>query len=223
MNEHSVIEWASRGLDQRATLNRQPCPPKFQIGGVKPEDDEEVTITKRQDSSFAIQWESLVRKRKESGKKTLALIAHDDMKSRIEDFVLDYRPQLNKFDRIVATGTTGKVVQEAAPVLAVKVRRYNSGPKGGDIEIATEMIFKSCDVAIFLIDPLSAHPHTEDIKTLLGAGILNNVRLLTNERQAREWMDRGGGDVDQCEEYDNWKDRRNPPLAQGAPTRPLDT
>jgi methylglyoxal synthase len=131
------------------------------------------------------------------------------MKTRIEEFVLDYQTELQKFDRIITTGTTGKIVQEAAPQLAQKVRRYNSGPKGGDIEIAIEMIFKRCDVAVFLVDPLSAHPHSEDIRVLFGAAILNGVRLLTNERQARSWMDRTGGKVDDCAEYLAWlEDRR---------------
>lgn len=158
-----------------------------------------------EDHSNAIDWKAVERRKAESTVgPTLALIAHNEMKSRIEDFAIDYQRQLKKFGRIITTGTTGKVVQDAVPEVSSKVRRYNSGPKGGDIEIAVEMIFKRCDVAVFLVDPLSAHPHSEDIKVLFGAAILNGVRLLTNERQARAWMDRTGGDLDECREYSDW-------------------
>jgi methylglyoxal synthase len=201
MNEHSVIEWALGPLSQRQR-NAEPWPPEFRVGGVKSEIDVKVDTTHRPDGSYAINW--LALKEMQPLGPTLALIAHNEMKSRIEEFVLDYQDELLQFHRIVTTGTTGKIVQDIAPRLAHKVRRYNSGPKGGDIEIAVEMIFKRCDVAVFLVDPLSAHPHSEDIKVLFGAAILNGVRLLTNERQARDWMDSTKGKINPCEEYDDW-------------------
>jgi methylglyoxal synthase len=180
MNEHSVIEWALGPLSQRQR-NAEPWPPEFRVGGVKSEYDVLVEATYRPDGSYAINWPA-VREMQVSG-PTLALIAHNEMKSRIEEFVLDYQDELLQFHRIVTTGTTGKIVQDIAPKLAHKVRRYNSGPKGGDIEIAVEMIFKRCDVAVFLVDPLSAHPHSEDIKVLFGAAILNGVRLQMNVKR----------------------------------------
>jgi len=204
MNEVSVIEWACSELKVESHKNFQRCPPRFEAGGVSPEKDEDMPTTRRDDRSYVIDWDAVLRKREEASVPTLALIAHDEMKTRIEDFVLDYQDELERFGRIVTTGTTGRVVQDVAPRLAHKVRRYNSGPKGGDIEIAAEMIFKRCDVAVFLVDPLSPHPHSEDIKVLFGAAILNRVRLLTNERQARAWMDRTRGIVDECREYTEW-------------------
>lgn len=209
MNDISVIEWA-RGSFSEKEGNGEPWPPRFGAGAVKPEEDDEIPVTRREDRSYAINWEYVKRKGQEASVRTLALIAHDEMKTRIEEFVLDYQNELQRFGRIVTTGTTGKVVQDIAPRLAHKVRRYNSGPKGGDIEIAVEMIFKRCDVAVFLVDPLSAHPHSEDIKVLFGAAILNRVRLLTNERQARAWMDSTKGKIDECGDYVEWvKARRS--------------
>ncbi|HKV36465.1 MAG TPA: methylglyoxal synthase [Pyrinomonadaceae bacterium] len=210
MNDVSVIEWARRSLNLDQQANGEPWPPRFGVGGLKPVEDYKVPVKKgeRDDSEFSINWEAVKRERRDISTSTLALIAHNEMKTRIEEFVLDYQTELQKFDRIITTGTTGKIVQEAAPLLAQKVRRYNSGPKGGDIEIAIEMIFKRCDVAVFLVDPLSAHPHSEDIRVLFGAAILNGVRLLTNERQARSWMDRTSGKVDDCAEYLAWLDDR---------------
>jgi methylglyoxal synthase len=208
MNTQSVIEWACSELTRENRANRQPVPPKFRVGGVTADEDGEVTVKKDEDDgSCVINWWDVLRKGEEAAQQSgpsLALIAHDEMKSRIEDFVTDYQNELDRFSRIITTGTTGKVVQDVAPRLADKVRRYNSGPKGGDIEIAVEMIFNRCQVAVFLVDPLSAHSHSEDIKVLFGAAILNRVRLLTNERQARAWMDRTGGIVNPCSQYTDW-------------------
>jgi methylglyoxal synthase len=212
MNDYSVIAWVCSELWLENQRNAQHFPPRFEAGGVKAQYDDEIPMTRKEDRSYVIDWDAVNRKAEEATQElgpTLALIAHNEMKSRIEDFVLDYQHELQKFGRIITTGTTGKVVQDVAPRLADKVRRYNSGPKGGDIEIAAEMAFKRCNVAVFLVDPLSSHPHNEDIKVLFGAAILNGVRLLTNERQARAWMDRTGGCVDRCEDYSEWLKSRD--------------
>lgn len=127
----------------------------------------------------------------ELDKSVVALISHDEMKARMIDFVIDYEHELTKFRYIIATGTTGKLIQDASPLLAGKIRRYHSGPKGGDIEIATEILFGGCHVVVFFVDPLHAHPHTEDIKVVFGACMVNDeVRILSNEMHARDWMDR---------------------------------
>lgn len=123
----------------------------------------------------------------------VALISHDEMKSRMQDFVADHERKLNRFDRILATGTTGRLVEDAAPLLKKNrlVHRYHSGPKGGDIEIATEILAGTCGVVIFFVDPLSAHPHTDDIRVIFGACMIcDNVIVLTNDVQARNWMSR---------------------------------
>lgn len=206
MNDRSVIEWAKSPEYQLLRHQPEEFPPKFAAGGVNAADDYPIPTHRQKDESYAIDWDA-VNRTVDSSKPTLALIAHNDMKSRIEDFVADYQSALKKFYRIIATGTTGKVVQDVAPELGAKIRRYNSGPKGGDIEIATEMIFKRCDVAVFLVDPLSPHPHQEDILVLFGAAILNGARLLTNERQARAWMDATGGSVDRLSPYMDWCER----------------
>jgi methylglyoxal synthase len=122
----------------------------------------------------------------------IALISHDEKKDRMVEFVTDYQAELGLFDRIMATGTTGALVRDAAPTLdRNNVHRFNSGPKGGDIEIATEILYGRCHVVIFFTDPLHAHPHTEDIRVVFRACMTNPwVRMLSNEQQAREWMDR---------------------------------
>lgn len=120
----------------------------------------------------------------------IALIAHDEMKPRMVDFAVQYERELGLFNPIFATGTTGKEVAEAAPTLHDKIWRFHSGPKGGDIQIATEILLGRCDVVIFFLDPLRPHPHADDIRVVLSACMVeNNVRILTNDVEARDWME----------------------------------
>ncbi|MBE0635660.1 methylglyoxal synthase, partial [Candidatus Bipolaricaulota bacterium] len=70
------------------------------------------------------------------------------------------------------------------------IYRYHSGPKGGDVEIATEVLFGNCQVVVFFVDPLRPHPHTDDIRVVFAACMLQDeVRMFSNERQAREWFE----------------------------------
>jgi methylglyoxal synthase len=127
--------------------------------------------------------------------QSIALIAHDDMKSRMLDFAIEYENELSKFKRILSTGTTGLEVINACRRLREtdKVIRCLSGPKGGDIEIATEILFNRCHIVVFFIDPLHPHPHIDDIRVVfsacMGEIVNNNVRMLTNQVQAWEWME----------------------------------
>ncbi|MFW9998102.1 MAG: methylglyoxal synthase [Candidatus Odinarchaeota archaeon] len=121
--------------------------------------------------------------------KTIALISHDKMKPKMEDFVFDNYHKLGIFKRIITTRTTGETVKKIAPDIEKKVVQYHSGPEGGDIEIATEIWAGMCDIVIFFVDPQSAHPHTADIQTVIGAACTSNsVLLLSNEKQARDWI-----------------------------------
>jgi methylglyoxal synthase len=127
--------------------------------------------------------------------QTIALIAHDAMKDRMVDFAVQYENELNRFGRILATGTTGQEVVNACRKLREgdKVRRCLSGPKGGDIEIATEILCGRCHIVVFFIDPLHPHAHIDDIRVVFSACMAeienNDVRMLTNEVQAREWIE----------------------------------
>lgn len=97
---------------------------------------------------------------------TIALIAHDEMKERMISFAIDHENELSKFGTILATGTTGREVEAAT---SLKIYRYHSGPKGGDIEMATEILLGRCHIVIFFIDPLNPHPHIDDIRTVFEA------------------------------------------------------
>ena len=66
---------------------------------------------------------------------------------------------------IVTTRSTGTVLEESFG-LAVN-HKTCSGPLGGDQEIGGMISLGELDGVLFFRDPLSAHPHDDDIKALM--------------------------------------------------------
>ena len=96
-------------------------------------------------------------------KKYLALIAHNEMKSSLAEFVKQHSDVIGRFP-LVATGTTGMMLyKETGLVLGRKVA---SGPLGGAQAIGTLVSTDNVCGIIFFRDPLSAHPHHADIEAL---------------------------------------------------------
>ncbi len=112
---------------------------------------------------------------------TLALIAHDGKKADLISFAHQHAETLARF-RLVATGTTGKMLQDQ---LGLDVHRYLSGPLGGDVQIAARIVEEEICGVLFFVDPLDKHPHEPDIQTLLRACNVHNVPLATNAATAR--------------------------------------
>jgi methylglyoxal synthase len=108
--------------------------------------------------------------------RTLALIAHDRMKDKLQAFCQRHRDTLAHFE-LIATGTTGQRIAEAT---GLKVTRYLSGPLGGDAQIGARVAIGEVEAVIFLVDPLYAHPHEPDIRGLLRICDVHNVPLATN-------------------------------------------
>ena len=111
-----------------------------------------------------------------------ALIAHDNKKADMVAFVSKRLPFFNREDiTIITTGTTGKKVRHAGIKNVVSVQ---SGPLGGDAQIASMVTEGEIDLVIFLRDPLGKHPHDVDISMLMRLCDVHNVPLATNYKTA---------------------------------------
>ncbi len=106
----------------------------------------------------------------------VALIAHDKKKPDLIKLTKKYREKLSKC-RLIATGTTGKVLIEET---GLEIERVNSGPLGGDQMIGAEIAKELIDAVIFLRDPLTAQPHEPDVSALLRVCDVHDIPLATN-------------------------------------------
>ena len=77
--------------------------------------------------------------------KTIALIAHDNKKPDIIRWAKENKNTLSRFE-LCGTGTTAKLVAEET---GLAVKRYLSGPLGGDLEIGAKVAERQIDIVIF--------------------------------------------------------------------------
>ncbi len=112
--------------------------------------------------------------------KTVALIAHDNMKDEMITFAREHKDVLARY-HLIATGTTGSRIIEHT---GLEVTRMLSGPIGGDAEIAALVAEGKVAAVFFFIDALGKHPHDPDIATLLRICNVHNVPLATNPATA---------------------------------------
>lgn len=110
-------------------------------------------------------------------KPRLALIAHDTKKDDMVAFCADHAEFLLTCD-IVATGTTGGLIAQANPALAV--RRLKSGPLGGDQQIGALIAEGEVDAVVFLVDPLTPMPHDVDVKALMRLAVVYDIPIALN-------------------------------------------
>lgn len=128
-------------------------------------------------------------------KKTLALVAHDNMKHDLAEWV-DWNSSKLCRHQLICTGTTGKMVEQtlsahaAAPCAdeephdPLQVIRLKSGPLGGDQQLGAMIAEGKINAVIFFCDPMSAQPHDVDVKALLRISTLYNVPIALNRATA---------------------------------------
>lgn len=122
-------------------------------------------------------------------KKTLALVAHDNMKPDLVEWVVWNRDCLVEHD-IICTGTTGKMVAEVLmdhhPGNRGKfnITLLKSGPLGGDQQLGALIAEGRIDTLVFFWDPMQAQPHDVDVKALLRLATLYNVPTAVNRSSA---------------------------------------
>ena len=113
-------------------------------------------------------------------RRTIALIAHDNKKAEIVNWSLRNKTTLEKYD-LCGTGTTAKLIAEATDLT---VKRYLSGPMGGDQQIGAKVAEGKIDMVIFFWDPLEAQPHDPDVKALLRIANVYDIPIATNRATA---------------------------------------
>ena len=124
--------------------------------------------------------------------KMMALVAHDNMKHDLAEWV-DWNCEKLSKHRIVCTGTTGKIVEETLlnhsashhyEQPALDITRLKSGPLGGDQQIGAKIVEGQIDFVIFFSDPLTAQPHDPDVKALLRIAQVYDIPIANNKASA---------------------------------------
>lgn len=106
----------------------------------------------------------------------IALIAHDKKKDDMIEFVKRYKSTLKEHE-LFATGTTGKLINE---IIGLDVKRFLSGPLGGDQQIGAKIAEGNMDLVIFFRDPLTSQPHEPDVSALIRLCDVHHVPVATN-------------------------------------------
>ena len=112
--------------------------------------------------------------------RTLALIAHDQKKAEMVSWAMKNKDSLARFN-LCGTGTTAKLVGDAT---GLEVKRYLSGPLGGDQQIGAKIAEGEIDAVVFFWDPLNAQPHDPDVKALLRIAVVYDIPIATNTATA---------------------------------------
>ncbi len=125
-----------------------------------------------------------------SVKKNIALVAHDNCKKDMVEWVGWNWSVLLKH-HLICTGTTGRLVEEALvrktedghhpmPVMTL----LKSGPFGGDQQLGAMIADGKIDILIFFWDPMQPQPHDVDVKALLRISVLYNIPAACNRSSA---------------------------------------
>lgn len=113
-------------------------------------------------------------------KKKIVLIAHDNMKGELIDWVEANKGALSNH-ALSGTGTTARIISET---VGLPVKAYMSGPMGGDQQIGARIAEGQIDFMIFFWDPLEAQPHDPDVKALLRIAVLYDIPVANNRATA---------------------------------------
>lgn len=113
-------------------------------------------------------------------KRRIALVAHDACKKDLLEWVKFNVLTLSEHE-LYATGTTGKLIADET---GLPVKRFRSGPLGGDMQLGAAIAEDKLDVLIFFWDPMTPHPHDVDVKALLRIAVLYNVPTACNRATA---------------------------------------
>ena len=124
------------------------------------------------------------------GKKRIALVAHDNRKKDLVEWV-EWNFEILMSHDLICTGTTGTLVGEAIEKKLdltnkrrFKLVKLKSGPLGGDQQLGSMIAENKIDMLIFLWDPMEPQPHDVDVKALLRIAVLYNLPIANNRATA---------------------------------------
>jgi methylglyoxal synthase len=112
--------------------------------------------------------------------KRIALVAHDHKKKDLIEWA-EYNRKVLSLHELVATGTTGTLLEQK---LDLPVRKFYSGPLGGDQQIGAMIAEEKIDFIVFFWDPMEAQPHDSDVKALLRLAVAWNILIACNRTTA---------------------------------------
>jgi methylglyoxal synthase len=113
-------------------------------------------------------------------KKIIALVAHDNKKNDLVEWVDFNKGTLSRYT-LYATGGTGKRIITKT---GLDITLLKDGSQGGDMELGAMIANRKLDYLIFFWDPLESLPHDVDVKALLRVAVLYNVPTACNRATA---------------------------------------
>ena len=112
--------------------------------------------------------------------KTIALIAHNNRKTDLLNWVKENQAALDGYN-LIGTTNTSQLIND---LLDLNVQPFGHGPSGGDILLAARILQGEVDKIIFFIDAETPHGHEHDIQTLIRTAVINNIPIALNRASA---------------------------------------
>lgn len=112
--------------------------------------------------------------------KSIAIIAHDNLKPAAAEFLKDKRDWIATVS-LLATGRTAQFLEDSG----VDIRHMSPGRSGGYRQIIKMVDEGDVDIVFFFMDPKVERPYHQDMEDLLDSCITKNIPLALNPVSAQ--------------------------------------